>query len=258
MSMIEVKNLDFKFGKESVLKHISISVDKGRFYSIIGPNGSGKTTLLRNISRVLQPVKNTIFINNGDISFLKQKDIAKTMAVVPQNTNIDFDFTVLDIVMMGRAPHLRRFETENKEDLKKVREAMEITKTWALREKNINHLSGGERQRVIVARAIAQDTDVILLDEPVSNLDLYHQIEVMNTVKALVESRNIIVIAVLHDLNLASSYSDYIFLMNNGKIFREGTPEDVITEENINDVYKVKVSLTQNPFTQKPHIIICN
>lgn len=258
MSMIEIKNLDFKFGKENVLKHISLNVDKGKFYSIIGPNGSGKTTLLRNISRVLQPIKNTVFINNEDISFLKQKEIARTMAVVPQNTNIDFDFTALDIVMMGRAPHIKRFAMESEDDFKKVREAMEITNTWSLREKNINHLSGGERQRVIVARAIAQDTEVILLDEPVSNLDLYHQVEVMNTVKALAESRNIIVVAVLHDLNLASNYSDHIFLMNGGKLFCEGTPEEVITEEKINDVYKVKVSLTRNPFTNKPHIIICN
>lgn len=258
MSMLQVKDLNFNFGKENILEHISLNIDKGSFYSIIGPNGSGKTTLLRNISRVLHPIKNTVFINKSDISNLRQKEIAKTMAVVPQNTNIDFDFTALDIVMMGRAAHLRRFETENEEDFKKVREAMEITNTWSLREKNINHLSGGERQRVIVARAIAQDTEVILLDEPVSNLDLYHQIEVMNTVKTLVEDRNIIVVAVLHDLNLASNYSDHIFLMSEGKLFCEGNSEEVITEENIKDVYKVKVSLTENPFTQKPHIIICN
>jgi iron complex transport system ATP-binding protein len=256
--MLEVKDLSFNFGKENILKHISLNIDKGSFYSIIGPNGSGKTTLLRNISRVLNPIKNTVFINNTDIISLKQREIAKTMAVVPQNTNIDFDFTALDIVMMGRAVHLRRFESEKEEDLKKVKEAMEITNTWNLREKNINHLSGGERQRVIVARAIAQDTEVILLDEPVSNLDLYHQIEVMNTVKTLVEDRNIIVIAVLHDLNLASNYSDHIFLMSDGKLFCEGNSEEVITEENIKDVYKVKISLTENPFTQKPHIIICN
>jgi len=258
MSMLEVNDLNFNFGKENILKHISLNIDKGCFYSIIGPNGSGKTTLLRNISRVLHPVKNTVFINKGDISDLNQKEVAKIMAVVPQNTNIDFDFTALDIVMMGRAPHLRRFESENEKDLKKVKEAMEITNTWNLREKNINHLSGGERQRVIVARAIAQDTEVILLDEPVSNLDLYHQVEVMNTVKTLVENRNIIVVAVLHDLNLASNYSDHIFLMSNGKLICEGTSEEVITEENINKVYKVKVSLTENPFTKRPHIIICN
>lgn len=258
MGMIEINNLNFKFGKQSVLQHISMNVEKGKFYSIIGPNGSGKTTLLRNIDRVLESVKDTIFINGEDISFMKQKEIAKIMSVVPQNTNIDFDFTVLDIVMMGRTPHIKRFEVENEKDIIKVREAMEITNTWSLREKNINHLSGGERQRVIVARAIAQDTEVVLLDEPVSNLDLYHQIEVMNTVKSLVEKRNIIVIAVLHDLNLASSYSDHIFLMNNGKLFCEGTPKEVITEENIRDVYRIQVSLTCNPFTNKPHIIICN
>lgn len=258
MSRLEVNKLSFMFGTEKILENVSMKVEQGRFYSIIGPNGSGKTTLLRNISKVLMPSKKTVYIDSKDVLNLKQKEVAKLISVVPQNTNIDFDFTVLDIVMMGRTPHLKRFENENDMDLKKVREAMDITNTWKLREKNINHLSGGERQRVIIARAIAQDTEIILLDEPVSNLDLYHQVEIMNTVKTLVETSNISVIAVLHDLNLASSFSDYIFLMDGGKLFCEGSPEKVITEDNISKVYKVKVSLTQNPFTNKPHIIICS
>ena len=232
---IKITDLDWKYGESTILDNINIEVERGQFYSIIGPNGSGKTTLLKNILKHLEPKKNTVFIDNLDINSLSSKDMAKRMACVPQNTMVDYEFSVLDIVMMGRTPHLKRFETESEKDLNICKEAMEMTDTWRFKDKLIQNLSGGERQRVIVARAIAQQADILLLDEPISHLDIHHQIELLDTVSYLNKKNGITVIVVLHDLNLAAQYSDYIFLLSEGKIFSSGTPKSVINEQSIKD-----------------------
>ena len=181
--------------------------------------------------------------------------MAKRLSVVPQNTNIEFGFTVTDIVLMGRSPYMRRFESESNQDLEIAEMAMRATNTWHLRDKRINEISGGERQRVIVARALAQDTDIMLLDEPVSQLDIHHQIELMETIHALIKTRGMTVVSVMHDLNLAAQYSDFIILMNEGKVVCQGTPHEVITKENIREVYKLEGYIVNNPITGKPYII---
>ncbi len=252
---IAIKNLTWCFGERKILHDLTINIEKKKFYSIIGPNGSGKTTLLKNISKSLEPQNDTVFIDNFDLTKLKNKEIARKISCVPQNTYIDFDFSVMDIVLMGRSPHFKWFQTESEEDIKIARKAMMATNTWELREKNINEISGGERQRVIVARALSQQTDIMLLDEPISQLDIHHQIELMDTVKSLIDYRGITVVAILHDLNLAAQYSDYLIFLNEGKIISQGSPEYVLTEENIEKVYNIKVHIMKNPFTGKPHII---
>lgn len=250
---IVLNNLNFSYNEKHILKNINISFERNKFYSILGPNGSGKTTLLKNILKALPTTDKTIYIDAFDINNYKNKDLAKKMSSVPQNTNLEFDFTSFDVVLMGRSPHLKRFERESNKDYEIVREAMEITNTWHLKDKYINQLSGGERQKVIIARALAQESSIILLDEPISNLDIQNQIEIMDTLKFL--NRDVTIISVLHDLNLAAQYSDYILLLKNGEIFFKGTPEKVLSVNNLKYVYDVNTYIIKNPVTGKPHII---
>jgi len=252
--MIKIKNLSFSYDEE-VLNNININFEKGKFYTILGPNGSGKTTLLRLISKSLNVNKEEIFIEGKDLFTIKSKLLSKKMAMVPQSTEIEFDFSVEDIVLMGRTPHIPRFCSESEEDFSIAKAAMEMTNTLKLKDKKINQLSGGERQRVIVARAICQDTEIILLDEPISHLDIHHQIEIMNEIKQLNENKNITIIAVLHDLNIAAAYSDSMILMNKGHVHSFGTPENVLTEKAIEEVYGLEVYITKNPKTNKTFIM---
>ena len=252
--MIEINNVSFSFEQE-VLKNININIEKGKFYTILGPNGSGKTTLLRLLSKSLQMESGNICIDGKDLNQIRPNLLAKQMAVVPQSTEIEFDFSVQDIVLMGRTPHISRFCSESENDIKIAMNAMEITNTWELRSKSINELSGGEKQRVVVARAIAQETGIILLDEPISHLDIHHQIEIMNQLKQLNLNKNITIIAVLHDLNLAAAYGDHMILMDNHVVYKDGTPEEVLTEEIIKKVYGLEVYISKNPRTGKTFIM---
>jgi iron complex transport system ATP-binding protein len=250
---ITVKNLSYSYGEKNVLKNIDLSFNKGNFYSIIGPNGSGKSTFIKNISKTIAPKHGSVFIDNQDICSFNNKELAKIMAVIPQNIQIDYDFTVLDIVMMGRSPYKRRFEDFNMEDTKVVEKYMKATNTWDLKNKLITEVSGGEAQRVIAARALSQETDIILLDEPTSHLDIQYQIEFLNIFRGLKKDR--VIIAVLHDLNLASIFSDEIILINEGQVVAKGKPWDVINKENIKNVYNLSVEVIENPISKCPHII---
>jgi iron complex transport system ATP-binding protein len=250
---INVKNLSFSYDKKVILNDISLSFNKGNFYSVIGPNGSGKSTFIKNISKIIAHKSESVFIDNEDISAFNNKRLAQIMAVIPQNILIDYDFTVFDIVMMGRSPYKRRFEDFNIEDEKIVEKYMKATNTWGLKDKLITELSGGETQRVIAARALSQETDIILLDEPTSHLDIQYQIEFLNIFKSL--KSNKVIIAVLHDLNLASIFSDEIILINNGQVAAKGKPWEVINKENIKSVYNLSVEVFENPISKCPYII---
>ena len=252
---IRIKNLQFSFEKEIILKGVNLTLEKGKFYTILGPNGSGKTTLLRNIAKSLPIKTDAIFINERDIQHLGTKSLAKELAMVTQNTAIPFEFSVFDVVLMGRAPYLPRFGMEGEEDLSIVQKAMEITNTWQLRERNITAISGGELQRVIVARAIAQNTGIILLDEPVSHLDIHHQIGLLKQIKELNLNKQVTVLAVLHDLNLAAAFSDWLIIMDGGKIHSHGTPDQILTKEIIKQVYGVEVHIMKAPETGRPYLI---
>jgi iron complex transport system ATP-binding protein len=252
---IRIKKLDWHYGENKVLDDINLNLNNCGFYGIIGPNGSGKTTLLKNISRSLTTKKGTVFFDDRDITEYSNKELAKKISYVPQNTNVEFEFSVMDIVLMGRSPYIRRFHTENAYDISIAKRAMEITNTWHLKEKNISMISGGERQRAIIARALAQQTNIMLLDEPVSQLDIQHQIEILDILKKLTEEKKLTVIMSLHDLNLAAQYCDKLILMDKGRVFKEGTPSEIVEEENIQKVYGMKVCIMKNPHTGKPHLI---
>ncbi len=252
---VSIENLQVFLGNREIISGLNLTVQQGKFYSIIGPNGAGKTTLLRTIAGGLQPSQGRILIEGQDLAGLTNKERARKIAYVMQDTAIDFEFSVLDYVLMGRYPYLRVLQNEGTADLASARKAMEITNTWDLREQNINEISGGERQRVVVARALAQETPIVLLDEPVSQLDLYHQLELLDTLREMVTRYGATVVAVLHDLNLAAQYSDYLVLLNKGKIIKEGSPAEIITNEVLAPVYNLEVQVAQNPATGRPYII---
>lgn len=256
LPIIQLRNLQWKYGSKMILNNITLNIEKGKFYSIIGPNGSGKTTLLKTIAKILEPQKDMIWIEEIDLVKLSRRDLSKKMASVPQSTEVNFEFSCREIVMMGRAPYLKRFETEGRKDIEIVKEAMEMTNTWELRNKSIRELSGGERQRVIVARAIAQQPELLLLDEPISHLDIHHQIRLLNQIRTFNQQRKFTVIAVLHDLNLSARYSDELILLHEGEIISFGIPEEVLTRENIKKVYGMEVDMIKNPKDGKPYILI--
>ncbi len=240
---IDVCELDFYFGEDKILHGLDFDIPEGSLVSILGPNGSGKTTLLKNICRILRPKAGTILLDGRDIETLTQKHLAKKMAVVPQGHEISFDFNVHDVVLMGRYPYQRPFRSESGLDFEIVEWAMNETETWHLRDRSINQISGGERQRVIIARALAQGPQVLLLDEPISQLDIKHQMNILELCKRLNASQGITIVMTLHDINLAGRYSDTIILMNKGVIEAIDVPEQVLTRENIKKVYGIDVKL---------------
>jgi len=252
---INVKNLNYSVTDKDILKDINLSVNKGKFYSIIGPNGSGKTTLLKNIANSLEVPKDKVFIEDKDLLNYSSKDLARIMSYVPQDNISDFDFSVWDIVLMGRYPYLRKFQQEGAKDIEIAEKALKLTKTFHLKDKNVRFLSGGERQRVFIARALTQESNILILDEPISALDIHHALEIMDTLKSLNSRVGITLLTVLHDLNMAAEYSDELILLDEGKIVAVGSPEEVLTVENLEKVYKVKVSISENPYTHKLHII---
>ncbi|SCY94672.1 heme ABC transporter ATP-binding protein [Alkaliphilus peptidifermentans] len=242
-------NLTFKYDESTIIDNISFEIEKKSFVTIIGPNGSGKSTLLKLLAANLEPEKGTIILNDNELNDYSTKSLAKEMAVVPQETNISYDFTVYDIVLMGRNPHIKRFKKESPQDLSIVKEAMEATNTWYLRDRNINEISGGERQRVIIAKAIAQEPKVILLDEPTSSLDIHHQIEVLDLLKTLNKEKGVTIVAVLHDMNLAARYSGEIILMHKGNLITMGKTEAVMTVEILQQAYEMEMVIERNSYT---------
>lgn len=254
MVIVRVNELNVSFGRHEILRDINLDIKKGEFVTILGPNGSGKTTLLKSISNLIKTGKDVIWVDNQDVFLLKAKEKARKLSVVPQNTDVTYEFTCYDVVMMGRYPHINRLKGETQKDKDAANSAMETTNVYYLKDRLFTEISGGERQRVILAQAIAQEPQVILLDEPISNLDPQYQIEILDTIKKLSIEKKLTVIAVLHDLNLASMYSDQVILMDRGGIFQKGTAEEVLTKENIKKVFDADVLVSPSPVINKPHI----
>lgn len=252
---IKINNLNFSYTKTRILDDITITIPKGSFVSIIGPNGSGKSTLLKNIAKNLDPENGEIWLENFDLLKMPLEDLAKQMAVVPQTFQIEFPFTALETVLMGRTPFLKRFQTEGEKDFALARWAMEITNTWHLKDRSVTEVSGGELQRIIVARALTQEPKIILLDEPTAHLDIQHQMELLELLQSLNKTTGLTVITVLHDLNLASQFSEEVIMMKKGKIFAQGQTSKVLNADNIRTVYEMEVLLAENPLNQKFNII---
>lgn len=254
MKELEVEKIKYGYGEKMVLNEISFSVRKGEFISILGPNGSGKSTLLKTLNNIYKPWEGKILVRGKNIKELKKKELAKNMALVLQDNSVDYEFTVEDIVLMGRHPHKGRFQREDENDYKIISESLEMTNTTELRHRKITELSGGERQRVMIAKALAQRASIILLDEPTSHLDINHQIEILKLLKDMNKKKGTTIILVIHDINLGVRYSDKIIILNKGKILDKGKPEEIITKKNIESAYNIKVAIDRNKHTESLYI----
>ncbi|MDD5622893.1 MAG: ABC transporter ATP-binding protein [Actinomycetota bacterium] len=253
-SILSVRNLNFSYGDNKVLNNISFNINKGSFTSILGPNGAGKSTLINIISKILGKFEGEIKVTGENITALNSKDIARRIAVVPQSTNPSFGFTVEEMVLMGRYPYISRFKRETKEDFEVIREVMEKTELTQFADRKFNELSGGEKQRVVIAQALAQDSPIMILDEPTSHLDINFQIEFMNLFLKLNRREGKTIIGIFHDINLAIQNSSLIMLLKEGSIFRFGEPEKVINRQNLNSVFHSDVFVGKNPVTQRMYV----
>lgn len=241
---LSISDLCWKPDNQSyILNNISEIFREGGFYGILGPNGSGKTSFIRHILRFLEIKEGNIYLDKKSINSYSRKQLAANISFVPQNVNIDVNFTVYDIISMGRTPYQKRFQDLSKKDKELIDHAMEVTNCAYLKDKLFSYLSGGEAQRVLVARAIAQDTKYLILDEPISHLDIRYQVELMETLKKLNEEENKTIIAILHDLSLSSAYCSKIVLMKNGSVYTSGSVEEVLTKENLMAVYEMKFEI---------------
>ena len=243
--------------EDYILENITGTFEKGYLYGIIGPNGSGKTSLVRNILRFVEATKGTIKIDNQNIHAIKRKHLAKKLALVPQNTRMDSSFTAHDIVMMGRNPYQKRFSDASREDEEIVCNAMKLTDCYQYKDKSVSLLSGGEVQRVATARAIAQDTDWLILDEPTASLDIKHQVELMTSLIKLKKEKGKSIITILHDINIAAEYCDRIVIMKEGRIVCQGEREDVLTKENLKMVYGIPFKVIKNPVSNTNYFLPC-
>lgn len=256
MEILKVGSLTCGYDGKAIIKDVSFSVKEGDFLGIIGPNGAGKTTLFRAITGVLKPRQGDILYKDREVYKISARNFAREVAVIPQILEIPFGFTVEEFVLMGRFPHVDRFETLKERDYKILEKALTLTDMLSFRERKTFELSGGERQRAILAQGLAQEPHLLLLDEPTAHLDIAHQVQILDLVKRLNKQKNLTVIVILHDLNLASNYCGRLILLKEGKIFREGSPQDVLTYQNIEDVYKTVVVVEKSPVSSKPYVLL--
>lgn len=242
---LKTLGIEVYLGGNHILKGLDLHVNQKEFVGIIGPNGSGKSTLLKCIYRTLKPSTGSIFLENKNINDLSIKENAKKMAVVSQHNDYNFDFTVSDMVLMGRSPHKKFMESDNLEDYKIMEECLEKVGMNQYAKRSFSSLSGGEKQRIILARALAQKTQCIILDEPTNHLDIKYQLQFMGIIKKL----GVTVLAAIHDLNIAALYCDKIYAMKAGNIISYGTPKEVLTEKNIKFLYEVDAKVTEDEET---------
>ena len=247
---ITAENIKMKIGDNEILKGVSIDSKNREFVGIIGPNGSGKSTLLKSIYRILKPNDGCIKLGDMDISKMSIKESAKKMAVVSQHNYYNFDFTVKEVVSMGRSPHKKNLERDNIEDFEIVKESLQKVGMSEFSNRSFSILSGGEQQRVILARALAQKTPCLILDEPTNHLDIKYQLSLLNIVKSL----DLTVISAIHDLNIAAMYCDRLFVMKDGQIVASGTPQDILTKELIKEIYEIDVEIIKDSKNQT-HIL---
>lgn len=235
MPRIETSDIFYKIGDKEILKGLSIKLEEEKIVGIIGPNGSGKSTLLKNVYRIIKPTSGAIYLDDKNIDQIPYKDSAKEIAVVAQANDINFNFTVLEMVLFGRSPYKNFLEGNNEEDYYIAREALGKVGLSSYEDRGFHTLSGGEQQRVILARALAQKTSCLVLDEPTNHLDIKYQLSILSLIKSLKVS----CLVALHDLNIAAQFCDYVYTVKDGKIVRQGPPKEIFTREFIMEVYEV-------------------
>ncbi len=253
--MIAIRDLSCRYGTITALDGVNLTAGTGAVLGLIGPNGSGKSTLIACVAGINRDCSGAIALGGVSLASYGRAALARVLAVVFQENHIAFDFTALDVVLMGRSPHLREFQEYGADDLAIARETMTACDCWQLRDRGVNRLSGGERQRVVLARALAQRPRFLLLDEPTSHLDLRHQKEILQIAAARAGTDGLTVIAVLHDLNLAGRYCDRLALLDRGRVVCQGEPSAVLTAPIIEAVYGTTVAVVPHPVTGRPQIL---
>jgi iron complex transport system ATP-binding protein len=252
LAALDVHGLTVAYGSRVALRDISLAVPAGQLLGLVGPNGSGKTTLIRAASGVVASQDGHIRLDGADAAGLSAREIALRVAVVPQNPHLPPAFTTLELVLMGRTPHLRLLQGEGQADLEAARRAMLATETWELADRPIGELSGGERQRVLVARALAQETPLLLLDEPTAHLDIGHQAATLRLMARLCRSEGKAVLAAVHDLTLAGQFCHRLVMLHQGRVVAEGSPQEVLTSARLQRVYGASVHVLPHPLTGRP------
>jgi len=249
---LEIKGVQFGYRSMPVLESVSLSAGEGEVLSLVGPNGSGKTTLLKCINRILKTKKGTVFVAGRDVSKVKVKELARLLGYVPQSTHNSFPLTVFDTVLLGRTPHVSFKVSERDKEI--VFSVLTMMGLEEMAFRTFNELSAGEKQRVLLARSLAQEPQVLLLDEPTSNLDLKHQLETLDLISEVVKKKGLSAVMAIHDLNLASRFSDKIAMLKDGGIYAAGESGEVFSPENIREVYGVETRVLAND-SGKPYII---
>jgi len=256
MIEIAVQNVWLGYSRKEVLQDVTFQVLPGEMVGLIGPNGCGKSTIIRALTRIISPYKGRILLDGKDIVSIARQELARMLGVVPQMPLLPSAFTAFEVVLMGRNPHLGLFQYEGQREMDIAWHAMERTMTWHLARQRVGELSGGEIQCLLIARVLTQETKAILLDEPTANLDIGRQVEILNLIKNLCLENNLAVLAALHDLNLASQYCDQLVLINNGRVHALGTPSEVITPENIKEVYGAEGCVYRHPVNELPAVLV--
>ncbi len=252
--MLEVNNISINYGECNVIEDVSFVLESGKIIALLGANGAGKTTLLKSLNRSLPVSKGGILLNGKSLDEFSRREIATEIAVIAQENETKFPVSVLEFVLAGRFAHGGNFGWETENDLRIAEDCLALCDLKNYESRLMNQLSGGERQRVILARALATEAKILLLDEPTTNLDLAHQAMMFRLVRKRCKSCDSSAIVITHDLNLASEFADEILLLKNGKIFAKGTPEKVLTEENLREIFDVKVLLDRNPASGKRRV----
>jgi iron complex transport system ATP-binding protein len=252
--VLEARGVTCGYGADPVLHDVSFRLTPGDFVGVIGPNGCGKSTLIRALTGVLRLETGTVTLDGEDVHRMGRRQVARRVAVIPQESGHLFGFTVMEMVMMGRTPHLRRLQRAADRDVALTEAALRQTDLMGLRDRKVTELSGGERQRAVIARALAQEPGLLLLDEPDSHLDIGHQIEIFDLIASLNRDRGLTLLCVSHNLNLASAYCRQLMLMQNGRLASTGAPEEIVTPERIHEVYGIRAHVQRSPVNGAPQI----
>jgi len=245
--ILDIRNISLNFRDKSILSNISFEVSTGEFFVIIGPNGAGKTSLLKIVSGLQKAPQGSVTIKGMNITRYTRRNLSQILAIVPQHIEVGFPFTVADTVIMGRSPHLGILGMEGKNDFDIAEEAMEFTEVSRLADRKLFQLSGGELQRVIIARAICQQPEIILLDEPTTALDPSHQLKIMDLMERFRRQHNTTIIMVSHDLNLASMYGDRLMLLKEGRVIKTGDPKEVLNKSLLEESYGCRMMVDESP-----------
>lgn len=252
---VKTEALSIGYNNQLLFKDLNLHIPRGEITVFVGSNGCGKSTLLRSIARLLKPTSGSVLLEGKDVNQMSSKDVAKKMGILPQSPVSPEGLTVHDLVKQGRYPHQSWLKRWTEEDTSKVEAAMEATNISELRDQAVDTLSGGQRQRAWIAMTLAQDTEVILLDEPTTYLDMTHQIEILDLLFELNEKKNRTIVMVLHDLNLASRYAHNIVAIKDGKIYEQGKPEQIITCDLVRSVFGMECQVSKDPMFGTPHCI---